>query len=67
MPSLKRYNGLGCAAKVTFSFKVIAFLLKTNVPILFVVCLLLRKTLRYLKEHAAKLGIKQTCFFKFFF
>ncbi|ARV06847.1 hypothetical protein BTO04_09195 [Polaribacter sp. SA4-10] len=25
MPSLKRYNLLGCAAKVTFSFKVIAF------------------------------------------
>jgi hypothetical protein len=28
MPSLKRYNLLGCAAKVTFSFKVIAFFVK---------------------------------------
>jgi hypothetical protein len=28
MPSLKRYNRLGCAAKVTFSFKVIVFFVK---------------------------------------
>jgi hypothetical protein len=28
MPSLKRYNRLACAAKVTFSFKVIAFFVK---------------------------------------